>query len=279
MSDTVRSIDRCFDILEMLIDSGREMSLAEISRNLDAPKSTVLTIVRTLASRGLLAVDEERKVYRIGFGFARFAAHARQPASLEAIAKPHLQKLTQETGETTTLALVEGHSVFYSCAVQGPQVIQYVVPIGVARPLHCTASGKLALAQMDEAGVKAYTRKAGLVRFTSRTITRAGALAAELERIRRQGFSTSFGEISNDLFGVAAPIRNSDGEAIASVNLVGPIFRLGNRMPRLAQAVRRTAQQISAEVGCAGPSLVFGSMHAAPRAPGETPSHPEMVSR
>lgn len=256
MSDTVRSIDRCFDILEMLTDGGREMSLAEISRNLEAPKSTVLTIVRTLAARGLLAVDEERKVYRIGLGFARFAAHARQPVSLEAIARPHLQKLTQETGETTTLALVEGPSVFYSCAMQGPQLIQYVVPLGVARPLHCTASGKLALAQMDEPAVKAYIRKPGLVRFTSRTITRPGALMAELDKIRKQGFATSFGEISNDLFGVAAPIRDSEDEVIASVNLVGPIFRLGARMPRLAQAVRRTSQQISAEVARVGSALV-----------------------
>ena len=263
MSDTVRSIDRCFDILEMLMDSGREMSLADISRNLEAPKSTVLTIVRTLTARGLLALDEVRKVYGIGVGFSRFATHGLHPVSLEAIAKPHLEKLTQETGETSTLALVEGHSVFYSCAVQGPQVIQYVGPIGVARPLHCTASGKLALAQMDEAAVKGYIRKAGLTRFTSRTITRAGALAAELEKIRKDGFSTSFGEISNDLFGVAAPIRNREGEVIASVNLVGPMFRLGNRMPRLAQAVRRTSQQISTEVAGVGASLVMGGASAA----------------
>lgn len=257
MTDTVRSIDRCFDIIEMLVDSGREMSLAEISRNLDAPKSTVLTIVRTLAARGLLALDEERKVYRLGLGFARFARHVGEPATLEAIARPHLEKLTHDTGETTTLALVEGHSVFYSCAVQGSQVIQYVVPIGVARPLHCTASGKLALAQMDQDGVKSYIQRAGLGRFTARTITRTSALWAELEKIRKQAFSTSLGEISNDLFGVAAPIRNQDEAVIASVNLVGPIFRLSNRMPRLVQAVRRTAQQISVEVRRAGPSLVL----------------------
>jgi DNA-binding IclR family transcriptional regulator len=258
MSDSVRSIDRCFDILEMLLDSGRDMSLAEISRNLGAPKSTVLTIVRTLAARGLLALDEERKVYRLGLGFARFAGHGRQPVSLEDIARPHLEALTQSTGETSTLAMLEGHAVFYSCAVQGPQLIRYVVPVGVPRPLHCTASGKLALAQMDEPAVRAYVRKTGLARQTPRTITRSNALAIELDKIRRQGFATSQGEISADLFGVAAPIRNQEGRMVASVNLAGPIFRLGNRMPRLTQAVRQAADAISEQVRQVGSSLVLG---------------------
>jgi DNA-binding IclR family transcriptional regulator len=262
MSDSVRSIDRCFDILEMLLDSGGDMSLAEISRKLGAPKSTVHTIVRTLTARGLLALDDERKSYRLGLGFVRFAGHGRQPVSLEDIARPHLEKLTHATGETSTLAMVEGHSVFYSCAVQGPQLIRYVVPVGVPRPLHCTASGKLALAQMDQAAVKTYVRNTRLTRQTARTITQAKSLAIELDKIRKQGVSTSLGEISTDLFGVAAPIRDHDGRMIASVNLAGPIFRLGNRMPKLTQAVQQAAQAISQQVRQVGSSLVLGRADA-----------------
>lgn len=257
MSSSVRSIERCFDILEMLMDSGRELSLAEISRTLEAPKSTVLTIMRTLAGRGLVAHDEARKVYRLGLGFSRFTQHEGTPVTLEEIARPHLEKLTLATGETSTLALVQGHAVFYSCSVPGPQVIQYVVPVGVARPLHCTASGKLALAGMDEAALSDYLRRAGLRRFTSRTITRPTLLKAELEKIRKQQYATSLGEISNDLFGVAAPVRDADQVMVASVNLAGPIFRLGSRMPALVQAVRKAAHLITLEVQRAGSALAL----------------------
>lgn len=269
MSETVRSIDRCFDILDMLVESGAEMSLAEISRRLQAPKSTVLTIVRTLAARGLLALDEDRKLYRLGLGFTRYTRQGRGPVTLEEIARPHLEKLTDATGETSTLAVVQGYSVFYSCSIQGPQLIRYVVPVGVPRPLHCTASGKLALAELGPAAVKDYIRRAGLARHTARTITRPAALAAELERIRGQGFSTSLGEISNDLFGVAAPIRNQEGKAIASVNLAGPAFRLGNRMPRLAKAVRETADAISVQLRQAGAAVVVGNVDAPPPQPAQ----------
>ncbi len=258
MSDTVRSIDRCFDIVEMLMASVREMSLAEISRTLDAPKSTVLTILRTMVARGVLALDEERKVYRLGLGFARFASHAETP-TLQAMARRHLEKLTLVSGETSTLAVVEGNAVYYSCAQQGPQAIQYVVPVGVPRPLHCTASGKLALAQLDLEGVRNYVRKVGLTRFTPRTITRAGALAEELVQIRTQDFATSVGEISTDLFGIATPIRDIEGRVMASVNLAGPIFRLGNRMPRLVRAARQTAQEITRELGRLGASLAVSA--------------------
>jgi len=257
MTGTVRSIDRCFDILEMLMERGREMSLAEISRTLGAPKSTVLTIVRTLVARGLLAPDEQRKVYRLGLGFARFYSSRIEPLPLQEIARPELHKLTLATGETSTLAIVEGHSVFYSCAIQGEQAIQYVVPVGVPRPLHCTASGKLALAQLDPQELRTYVRKAGLARFTPRTITRLGALKEELDAIRGQDYATSIGELSADLFGIATPIHDHQDRLIASVNLAGPIFRLGDRMPRLVQAAQLAAAQISMEVRRVGAALVI----------------------
>ncbi|MBE0548058.1 MAG: IclR family transcriptional regulator [Rubrivivax sp.] len=244
-SGPVRSIERCFDILEMLRIDSRGASLAEISRSLHVPKSTVLTIVRTLRSRGLLAYDEQRKTYALGLGMERFAQHARRPPSLEEIARPQLEDLTHATGETCTLATAQGDAVFYSCPVQGPQLIQFVVPIGVPRPLHCTASGKLALAARDDAAVGDYARRHGLLKFTPRTITRIGALKTELEKVRRQDFATSMREISNDLFGIAGPIRDAEGRLVASVNLVGPYFRLGNRTPQLVQAVCDTARRIS----------------------------------
>ena len=257
MTESVKSIDRCLDIIEMLMNSGRDMSLAEISRTLNAPKSTVLTIVRTLVARGLLALDDERKLYRLGLGFARFASHVQKRPTLDGIARPYLEKLSKSTGETTTLAVLEGQAVFYSCIVQGPQLIQYVVPIGVARPLHCTASGKLMLARMDADAVKAYIKKPGLTRFTARTISRPVALAKELDAIRKQDFATSLGEVSNDLFGVAAPIRDHENKPVAYVNLAGPIFRLANRMPSLVKAARQTAEQISAEIRTVGSGLVL----------------------
>ena len=73
-SATVRSVERCIDIIDVLATSRRPLSLSAISRAIDTPKSTALTIVRTLVQRGLLAMDPATKLYEIGLGFGRYTS-------------------------------------------------------------------------------------------------------------------------------------------------------------------------------------------------------------
>lgn len=244
----VRSVERAIDVLDLLVPPRRALSLSQISRALRAPKSTVLTIVRSLVARGVLAVDRETKTYRLGLGLTRYSAPGPPSTPLSALAKPHLDELCQKTQETAFLAVVEGDAVFYTSKVDSPQPVQYLAHLGVRRPLHATASGKIALAYMSDAGIRGYIRRHGLKRYTPNTITKTAGLLRELRQIRRNGYALNTGEFFPDLFGIGAPVKDSSGVVIASVNLGGPLFRLHRRTREFAAAVVEAAAALSADV-------------------------------
>lgn len=254
---SVRSVERAVDILERLAPPGRALSLTELARDVRAPKSTVLAIARTLTARGILAVDRETRSYRLGLGLARFHPGSAAALDLNALAKPHLEALAQETRETAYLTVPEGDAVYYTCKVDSPEPVRYMAQVGVRRPLHAIASGKLCLAHMSDAEVRAYVRRTGLPRFTARTVVTSARLFHELGAIRRRGHAVNRGEFVPDLFGVSAPVTDEAGRMIAAVNVGGPLFRLGRRKRALAQAVMAGAQALAAELRLAGGAVAL----------------------
>jgi DNA-binding IclR family transcriptional regulator len=245
-SSPVRSVERCIDILDLLATNVRAVSLGDISRGVGAPKSTVLTIVRTLVARGLVVRDDENGLYRLGA--TRWGGGVPERAELASLARAHLQRLARETQETATLALTDGRSIYYHERTVGDQPLQYVVPVGLARPMHGTASGKVFLAHMSAAERVAFVKQVGLKRYTARTITDSAALERNLQTVKRSGYAITRAETSDDLFGVAAPIVDRAGKIIAAVNLGGPLFRLRRRQQEYVTAVVAAAAAISAEV-------------------------------
>lgn len=242
----VRSVERTVDLLEALAGGG-SLSLANLARTVRAPKSTLLSIARSLLARGLLAYDPGTRTYRLGPGIGRLGLPA-PLMDLSALAKPHLDRLAQRTEETAFLTVRDGDEVIYTAKAGSPRPVQYIAELGVRRPLHATASGKAWLAYMSDAEVHAYVRRTGLRRYTPSTITRAADLFRELVLIRRRGWALNRGQFVDELFGIAAPVRSSSDRVVASVNVGGPLFRLGRRAPELAREAIAAANAIAADV-------------------------------
>jgi DNA-binding IclR family transcriptional regulator len=243
----VRSVERCIDILDLLVAQEREMTLSELATAIGAPKSTTLTVVRTLLGRGLVAYDGRSRLYRVGLGFTRFAK-AQVEVDLRDIAIPHLRRLVEETSETVTLAMTDGRSVYYLCRIMGSQPLQYAIPVGSPRPMHATAAGKVLLAHFPPDQRRDYYDKVELLVLTRNTITERAALEAQLETCRRRGYATAKGETSLDVFGLAVPIFDATGEVVAAVNLGGPLSRLKDGEARYVPAVSATAQAIARDL-------------------------------
>ena len=241
---TVRSIERCLDILDIVGRSGTPLSLSQISRTIGAPKSTVLTIVRTLVRRGILAVDST-KSYRLGLGFARYQAHHSKGVDIVEVARPELAALVARTTETASLTIREGYAVFHVSRIVGPHQLQYLAPVGIPRSLHASACGKILLAFMDEAERKAFYAAAPLPRHTARTVVEPRLLERQLKLYRTAGYAVTHGETVDGLFGIAAPIRDRSGSVIAAVNLGGPLLRLSRNQAAYVRAVREAAAAIS----------------------------------
>jgi DNA-binding IclR family transcriptional regulator len=113
--------------------------------------------------------------------------------------------------------------------------------------MHCTSAGKLLLAYASEDSVKAVARS--LEKFTARTIVSAAKLRAELARVRAQGYATAQAEWREDVGGVCAPIRQSDGAVVAALGISGPIARfkpaqIKAHLPRLLAATREISERL-----------------------------------
>lgn len=253
-SGAVRSVERCIDILDYLTSTREPKTLSDIARQLDAPKSTVLTILRTLAGRGLVAAAPGSKAYAPGLRLARYAASA-PLADLGQIAQPYLRQLADATGETATLGLYESGAVFYGFSEVGAELLQFRIPLGIPRPLHATAAGKLALACMSEADLDGYIGS-GLERITPKTVVDPVRLRSALQLIRKQGYAITREEGSKDLFGVAAPIRGASGGLAAAVGLAGPMFRLKRSQKVYVEHVVQAAHRISEEMRRYGDAVV-----------------------
>jgi DNA-binding IclR family transcriptional regulator len=119
--------------------------------------------------------------------------------------------------------------------------------VGVDVPLHASAAGKLALAGLAPEELDAWLATNPPAAFTASTITVAGALAAELERVRRRGWAELVDELEQGHSALACPLRAGDGSLAGAVGISGPTFRLGRaRRRRLLADLQAAAAELEA---------------------------------
>jgi DNA-binding IclR family transcriptional regulator len=241
---SVRSVERAVAILEYVSRQGRPVPLRDLSEAIRAPKSTTLSIARTLTARHLLAFDDARKAYQLGARLGELASRPRGGIDVRLVARPHLESLARVTGEGAFLSVVEGNEVVYVDRVESAQPIRYAAPVGGRRALHTTSAGKVALAMAGAEFFERYVR-AGLARSTASTITDPAKLAREVARVRQRGWAQARDESVVGLMGCAAPVVDAVRGLIAIVTVAGPTFRMQARPRAMREAVCAAANAIS----------------------------------
>jgi IclR family acetate operon transcriptional repressor len=247
--NAVRSVDRAAALLLALGESEGEAGVTELARRLGLHKSTASRLLATLEKRGLVEQDDETGRYRLGMIVLRLAETAERTLDLRAIAMPELDRLARATRETTGLGVAHGDRLLTVAQSDGPNLVAMGDWTGRSVPMHSIASGKILLSAMPEREILRLV-KAGLDRYTERTITELEPLLEELARIRRRGYATAFGEFEPGLNAVAAPVYDARGQVAAAVDVWGPSFRITpNRVPELIQQVRASAAAVSVRIG------------------------------
>jgi DNA-binding IclR family transcriptional regulator len=245
-----RAANRVVDILELVAASRDGLALREVSTRLEAPKSSLLPLLRTLAARGYL--EQERSgEYRLGPRALELGRGSPARRELQEVARPTLVELMRRSGETVFLGALagDGLSVVYVDKVESEQIIRYAAGIGDRRPLHATSSGKVMLAYLPDAQREATLRALTLTRHTERTVTSVASLRAALEEIRRAGACVSLDELVRGASGVSAPIFDGDGRLVGACTIAGPTERMRSRLRPLATEARAAARAISAHLG------------------------------
>lgn len=223
MARLTPAVMRALDILELFVDGAR-LSGAEIMRRTGLPRTSAFELVNTLAARGYLERDELGG-YTLG---ARTLALGNAYAArydLVGEAGHCARRVAHQTGETCSVAILEGDEVFYLAKVEGREVMALISSVGKRAPANATGLGKALLAGLTPDQVDALWPDGVLPALTEHTITTLPALQAELEATRSRGYALEREESGPGVACVAAPIFDVAGRTPAAVSISVPLAR------------------------------------------------------
>jgi IclR family acetate operon transcriptional repressor len=241
--ERVASAQRSLAILDVLA-TAPALGTNEIARRTGATASTTSRRLGTLVEAGLVERVPATGHYRLGIRLVALAAAVLARLDVRSVARPHLEALVAEVGETATLSVPGTPDAVTVDVVRAPHYVQESSRLGRPSIAHATAAGKVMLACTDALPT------GPLQAYTERTITDPAELRAELERVRRRGWADAYEEREHALNAIAAPVWSAEGTLAGIVALQGPIPRFGRTAARdaLPLLLERTAA-ISAELG------------------------------
>jgi len=244
----VQSVDRAISVLELLARNG-ESGITEIAGELGVHKSTASRLLSVLEARGLVEQLGERGKYAIGFGIVRLAGAATGRMDLAKLGRQSCQALAETIGETVNLAVADDGVAINISQARGSAAITTQNWTGQRTPLHATSSGKVLLANLPEAERKRLMRRK-LEQYTPRTTTDPDTLAAELDRVREDGYAACYEELELGMHAVAVPIHGPGGEVVAALSASGPAYRLSKqRVRQIVRPMIEAAQELSEQLG------------------------------
>jgi DNA-binding IclR family transcriptional regulator len=242
-------LGKAMKVLRLFSPLRRDIGVVEAAELLGTSKSNASRWLSSMERAGFLAREGGNGRYRLSMALASLGDLARQSTSLQRLARPALERLTAATGETSDLVVLEGREAVNVDMVESPKPVKLVGWLGRRLPLHATASGKALLAWMNPAEARALLRLP-LERYTDTTTTTLDALLGELAGIRERGYAVAWGELEEDLVGIAAPVRDHQGMVVGVVTVGAPLSRVPpESVASLAERVVEAADSVSAQLG------------------------------
>ena len=199
----VQSIGRAFAILEEIARNRDGIGLAELSKRVGLHNSTTFHLVKTMVSLGYVRQLKETKRYRIGRPLFALAASALDEKEMVSLATPVLEELSRETGESAHFSVRMGDAVVVLARTSGQGAFQLTDRVGVVRPAHCTALGKIMLAYLQPEQFERFVAQAEFKALTPKSITSVEVLRREIAEVRRAGAAFDDGEFDAEVRCVA----------------------------------------------------------------------------
>lgn len=245
--DFVEALARGLDVLAAFGERRPRMTLSEIAAAAGLARPTARRLLLTLAELGFVRAGDgyftlTPRVLRLGMSYV-------SSLGLWDLARPHMEALVSQTGESSSMAQLDGSDIVYVARVSVPKIITLGVAIGTRFPALQTSQGKVLLAALDSerlTATLAEPSRSGLPPFLPRD--RAG-IDEELRTVRARGWALADEELAAGIRSVAVPVRDGEGTVRAAMNVtvhaaetsVGKL--VDEHLPRLM----RTAGDVSAD--------------------------------
>ncbi|MDE0531828.1 MAG: IclR family transcriptional regulator [Albidovulum sp.] len=250
-SRTIQSVERAFDILEFLAEAESGVQLREIALETGLNVSTCHHLVSTLLKRGYARKGLRDRQYRLGGKIHDLSNKRLQHFNILDLAMPELRSLSDSTGETVQLSVMQSHELTTLAKVSSKKSLATnAQSYNGKNAAHATAAGKAILAWLPETEIARVIAGQGIARFTDRTILKLADLLEELRLVRRNGFAVDNEEFQAGIASIAAAIRNQKGAVIGSISCSMPESRAnGEEFEAACNAVRQTASILSRMLG------------------------------
>ncbi len=247
-----QSVTRVIHILEALCAAQEPLSLAQLSRQLEAPKTSLAALLRGLADADFVIAADG--VYRLGpraFGIGSALLEARRRLQSSDLIRDGMRSLAARCGETVLFAVRDTGSdtITYVDVIESRNAVRFSVSVGDRRPLYCTAGGRVLLAAGSESEVRAYLKQLKPKALTASTEIEKRKLAQIIVAARASGVAQTVDQAADGAAGTAAVIRDASGAVLGALIVAAPSSRLQRRGDNLAQLVLDAARSISANLG------------------------------
>ena len=245
----VQSLGRAFGILEEVARHREGINLADLSKRVGLHNSTTFHLVKTMVSLGYIRQEKDKR-YRVGRPLFALAASSLDEIEMVNLATPILEDLSRATGESGHFAVRMGDSVIVVARTSGPGAFQLTDRVGVIRPAHCTALGKIMLAALRPDQLQRFVERVELKPSTEKSITEVALLLREIEDVRRSGIAFDDGEFNAEVRCIAVPVRDFTGNVVGALGISGPVWRLTiQALQSRSKIVQAAADRLSAEFG------------------------------
>lgn len=246
---TTQSVARALGLLELVAAAG-QAGVRELALRSGLTRSTVHRLLANLEQLGYVEQTGDRGRYRLTLKLYSLGCQAGALGSLRRAARPAMEHLAAQTGESVNLGMLEGASIVYIDRLESRHTLRTVVRLGERVPFHGSAIGKVIAAHLTPDLLQWMLDQTALEPFTADTLTDRERLREHLAAVAAQGFATNLGEHDPNIVAVAAPIFAFDGNVLAGISVSAPSIRLdATGLQSLAPLVRQAAEAVSRRLG------------------------------
>lgn len=254
---SVQSLERAFFILETLSHYPKGIGLVELSGLVGLHKSTVHRLLATLLELGYVTQDCFTSQYRMTFKMLELSNAMLNDLDIVSLAKPHLDQLSRDVGESVHLVLPQGDQVVYVYKTDfSNRSVQMRSKVGLSNSMFFTAVGKAILATYPSSEVRVMWDKEPLTPYTLHSIVSLEEFFHQLEQARQAGYALDNEENELGIRCIGTAIHGFREPAIAAMSISAPVHEMTDaRLRELSPLLLECRNRICRDAGLQCPSL------------------------
>jgi len=252
-----KSAERALDLLVLLAKTGSALTLNEICKEMDMPKSSGFELVQTLLYKGFIEMDDSRlKTYRLGLAAFETGMAYQTNMEITQLARPFLLELNKQTGSTVFLGVEDKGKVVYLDKAENFSVMRPTAKLGSRRFLHTTGVGKALLAAMPDEKIEYLYSDGEISRKTPFSMVTMSDILLDMKEIRERGYSIDDREDNEEMYCMGSAIFDQANQPVAAISIASVCSSLTpERKEMVSKLITETALKLSNQLGYSGKKL------------------------